>query len=620
VPTNGDMRTLCLASVCVAVATATLASGAALAKDARPVGAPKNLHGFLLKPNEPVTTVFPRTPAFSWAPVRGARCYEFELATSRAFSSNTVIWSNVRDDAAAKACQAVPADSGATTGAASDPTSDPTTTPVTATATPSTTPDLLEPLRVPAVSIDLVLPWFTGNPYALYARVRAVTSRGSTHWSKSFGFNMRWQSRPAPMKAAQGMVRWTSVDGATGYQVWYPQIGKSFSTNTNAADERELYIFHRAEANWWSNVQWRVRAVRRVSGTIGNGLPSVSFGQWSPTYLGVNPTPTTGPIKLLAAISDHTSTPGNPKAHELMPSLTFGGDQGMDGRAYKYFRAYVSTDRDCVNIVFKGSVVGSPAFAPRTSGPLKLPTSDVEVANFEARTFPHAISDDKAEPADVSWSADWRPVLASENITTSAEPVATEGPVDESQTVVQAKVDLPDIDFPSTRYYWTVVPVDFVYNPTNDSTSSKEKKGFVDIESPQDACQAGRVASFGKESAGVRTGNGSGTPFVSGLSPDGRFLNSTHPRPTVYSTPLVAWEPAVGATAYQVEWSKTRYPWRATGAVKTFATSAILTLPSGTWYYRIRGLNQTQMRRAEMAWSSPVALKIAAPRFTISGG
>jgi hypothetical protein len=621
VPTNEDMRTLRLASVCVAVATATLASGAALAKDARPVGPPSNLHGFLLKPTEPTTRVFPRTPAFAWSPVRGAQCYEFELATSRSFSSNSVIWSNVQDDAAAKACQAVPADTGATTGAASDPTTDPAAAAAAAAATSSGVPAaLLQPLRVPAVSVDLVLPWFTGNPYAIYARVRAVTSRGSTRWSTAFGFNMRWQSRPAPMKSAQGMVRWTTVEGATGYQVWYPQIGKSFSTNTNTADQREMYIFHRNDPTWWSNVQWRVRAVRRVSGTIANGLPSVSYGQWSPTYLAVNPALATGPIKLVSAVSDRSSTRFNPKAHELMPSLNFSGDQGFDGRAYNYFRAYVATDRDCVNIVFKGSVTGSPAFAPRTSGPLKLPTTLSDVAIYEARTFPHAISDDKAEPADVSWSADWRPLLASENLSASTATPPPDAPVDESQTVVQAKVDLPDIDFPSTRYFWTVVPVDFQENPTNDTLAAKEKKGFVDIESPQDACQAGRVASFGKESDGVRTGNGAGTPFVSGLSPNGRFLNSTRARPTVYSTPLVAWEPATGATAYQVQWSKTRYPWRAAGTVKTFATSAILSLPSGAWYYRIRGLNQAQMRRAEMAWSPPVAVKVATPKFTISGG
>ncbi len=613
-PTTEDMRTLLLASVCVAVATATLASGAALAKDARQVGPPKSLHGFLLKPNEPVTRVFPRTPAFAWSPVRGAQCYEFELATSRSFSSNSVIWSNVQDAAGAKACQAVPADTGATTGSASDPTVEGAAPVVT---TPATTPALLQPLRVPAVSVDLVLPWFTGNPYALYARVRAVTNSGSTKWSSPFGFNMRWQSRPAPQQSPQGMVRWTTVEGATGYQVWYPQIGKSFSTNTNTADQRELYIFHRNDPTWWSNVQWRVRAVRRVSGTIANGLPSVSFGQWSPTYLAVNPALATGPITLSAAISDRSSTRYNPKAHELMPSLAFNGDQGFDGRAYKYFRAYVSTDRDCVNVVFKGSVVGSPAFAPRTSGPLKLPPAASDIATFEAKPFPQAVPDDKSEGTNVAWTADWRPFTATETVpaSTTTAPTTTDGPVDESQTVVQARVDLPDVDFPSTRYYWTVVPVDNQVNPSDET-----KFGYVDVETPQDACQAGRVASFGKESDGVRTGNSSGTPFVSGLAPNGRFMNSTGARPTVYSTPLVAWEPATGATAYQVQWSKTRYPWRAAGTVKTFATSMILSLPSGTWYYRIRGLNQAQIRRAEMAWSAPVALKVATPKFTISGG
>lgn len=614
------MRTLRLASVCVAVATATLASGAALAKDARPLGAPKNLHGFQLKPTEPTTRVFPRTPAFAWNPVRGARCYEFELSTSRSFSSNSVIWSNVNDDAKAKTCQAVPADPGATTGAASNPNpTDPNAPPTSSTPTSGTPTGMLEPLRVPAVSVDLALPWFTGSPYALYARVRAVGTKGPSAWGKSFGFNMQWQSRPAPLAAPSGLIRWSTVEGATGYQVWYPQIKKSFTTNTNVADQRELFIFHRDNAEWWSHVQWRVRAVRRVSGTIANGIPSVSYGQWSPTYLSVNPALKTGRITLNSALSDAASTRATARAHELMPGLSFSGDQGLDGQAYQYFRAYVATDRDCVNVVFKGSVIGSPAFAPRTSGPLKLPIDEAAIAKYEAKDFPAAASDDKTEGADVSWTADWRPLLASESIVEQQESASTDPTVasDESKNVVQARVDLPDVDFPSTRYYWTVVPVDFQKNPTYDEDSAKEKKGFVDIESPQDACQAGRVASFGKESDGVKTGNGSGAPFVSGLSPDGRFLNATKRRPVVYSTPLVAWEPATGATAYQVQWSRTKYPWRAAGTVKTFATSAILNLAPGMWYYRVRGLNQAQMRRAEMAWSAPSAVKVAAPKFTI---
>lgn len=612
------MRTPRIATVCVALIVATLVSGSALAKDAKTPAPPKNLRGFLLKPNEPVTHVFPRTPAFAWAPVRGAYCYEFELATSRSFSSNTVIWSNVQDDAGSRACQPVPADKGATTGSASDPT------PATTTPAASTEPTAEIPaLRVPAVSVDLVLPWFTGNPYAVYARVRAITASGATRWSTPFGFDMRWQSRPAPRSAAPGLVRWSTVEGATGYQVWYPKIGKSFSTNTNVADLRDFYTFHRGDSNWWRTVQWRVRAVRRISGTIANGLPSVSYGQWSPVFVGTNPALTSGPIRLSAAISDRSSTRRSVKRHELMPAFSFTGDQAADGTSYRYFRVYVATDRDCVNVVFRGSVIGSPGFAPRTSGPLKLPVDEAAIAAAEARAFPKATPDDAVEGVELTWLSDWRPVTASESLpatTTTTTPAAGEEapPTDESQTVVQARVDLPDVDFRTTRYFWTVVPVDFQQNPSYDDTATKAKKGYIDVESPQDACQAGRVLSFGKQSDPAETGAASGAPFVSGLSPNGRFLNAARKSPIVFSTPLVAWKPVTGATAYQVQWSRSRYPWRSAGIVKTFATSTVLDLPAGKWYYRVRGLNQTQLRRAEMAWSAPVAVKVAAPRFSIA--
>ncbi len=609
------MRTPRIATVCVALIVATLVSGSALAKDAKTPAPPKNLRGFLLKPNEPLTHVFPRTPAFSWAPVRGAYCYEFELATSRGFSSNSVIWSNVQEDASSRQCQAVPADKGATTGSASDPA------PQTGTTTPTTPSSVIPTLRVPAVAVDLVLPWFTGNPYAVYARVRAITANGASRWSKSFGFNMRWQSRPAPRSAASGLVRWSPVEGATGYQVWYPKLGKSFSTNTNVADLRDFYTFHRGDSNWWRTVQWRVRAVRRISGTIANGLPSVSYGQWSPVFVGTNAALTSGPIRLSAAISDRASTRRGAKRHELMPAFSFTGDQAADGSAHQYFRVYVATDRDCVNVVFRGSVIGSPAFAPRTSGPLKLPADEAAIAAAEARAFPKAIPDDAVEGVELTWLSDWRPVIASETLSATTAPApapGTEAPTDESQTVVQARVDLPDVDFRSTRYFWTVVPVAFQQNPSYDDAATKAKKGYVDVESPQDACQAGRVLSFGKESDPAETGSGSGAPFVSGLSPNGRFMNASRTSPTVFSTPLVAWKPVTGATAYQVQWSRSRYPWRASGLVKTFATSTVLDLPTGKWYYRVRGLNQTQLRRAEMAWSAPVAVRVAAPRFSIA--
>ena len=66
-------------------AVALLGTLAATSAAAAPPGAPKGLRGFELRPNETSTHTFSRTPAFAWNPVRGASCYEFELATSRSF-------------------------------------------------------------------------------------------------------------------------------------------------------------------------------------------------------------------------------------------------------------------------------------------------------------------------------------------------------------------------------------------------------------------------------------------------------------------------------------------------------------------------------------------------------
>jgi len=84
-----------------------------------------------------------------------------------------------------------------------------------------------------------------------------------------------------------------------------------------------------------------------------------------------------------------------------------------------------------------------------------------------------------------------------------------------------------------------------------------------------------------------------------------------------YGTPLVAWEPVNGAVEYEIQVSKTLSPWRTLGSLKTGATSALLQLPAGRWYYRVRGLNPLLPGRPEMTWSKSVLLRIAKPRFKI---
>jgi hypothetical protein len=602
-----QLRLAAFALALFAVAGTTFAGATSLSTPA-----PKNLRGFLLRSNEPTSHTFPRTPAFAWAPVRGALCYEFELGTSKRFTQNSLIWSNVSYAVGGKpACRTASVGSSAGdaqlgTGSSSKPTPSDTTS-----QTDPLVKSTIPPLRVPAVSVDVALPWFTGSPFALYTHVRAITNHGATAWSQPFGFNMRWPSVPTPLKAEPGMVRWTSVPGATAYQVWYLEAGKVFSTHTNVADEREYYTFH-PDPSWASSVRWRIRAVRRVYGAIPNGLPAVSYGPWSPIYTSTNPPLSSGQLSMRLAISDKVSDGRKQSAHELMPALTYSGNI-VGGRAYALFRPYAFTDKDCVNVVYIGSVVGGPAYAPRNTGPLKLPTSDADLELATTTFLPDANNEGP------TFSADGQTVVTNEAVTSatgssgsgsgsgsSATPPA--GSSGYSSLVTGAKVDLPDLNFPSTRYYWTVVPVVAFLDDSGGLT-------YHDVEVPQDACAAGRIESFGKGSEPVVTT--SGTPFVSGMSPQGRLLASVSSRPVVYGTPLVSWQPAKAASAYEVQWSRKAYPWNTAGSKKTYATSALLHLRPGKWYYRVRGLNLEQLRVPFMNWSAPVRITVARPTFRL---
>ena len=68
----------------------------------------------------------------------------------------------------------------------------------------------------------------------------------------------------------------------------------------------------------------------------------------------------------MADVSDRVSTPGRPDVHSLVPAFLFAGDGDSPG--LELHRVYVFSDSDCVNPVHIGSVVGRPAYAPRTRG------------------------------------------------------------------------------------------------------------------------------------------------------------------------------------------------------------------------------------------------------------
>src|SRR5204863_5618187 len=89
--------------------------------------------------------------------------------------------------------------------------------------------------------------------------------------------------------------------------------------------------------------------------------------------------------------------------------------QALDGTATELYRAYVFTDSDCVNVVFRSAIIGSPAYAPRTTGPAKLPVSQPEVDSARTHFLPDGI-----EPQ--SFMADTAAILPTEMDKPSAQP------------------------------------------------------------------------------------------------------------------------------------------------------------------------------------------------------
>ena len=560
------------------VCATTLLSGSALAQGEKSLSAPQGLKPFLLRASEPAAHDFPRTPSFSWAPTSGAYRYEFQLAKTTNFQDGTIFWAS-------------------------------------------------SSLKSPAVAIPLTLPWMTGAPYAAYARVRAVTRKGTTPWSSGYGFNIRWKDVPRQTTSYQGLARWTPVEGATSYQVWFTDINRVVETRVNAVDQREFYAFHQG-ANFTGAIRWRVRAVRRVAKLQGFITP-VNYGPWSGpgSFTSTNKAMDDGVVRPLAAVTAlATSTPGSPKAHEMTPAFVFAGSRAASGVKYDLYRVYVFSDQQCVNTVLRGAIVGGPAYAARNNGTLKLPTDAKAIADA-ANTILELGDEGKtytaegilAKPASETTPAATggtpaTPTPPTTGAPTTGAPPATSATPEQASNSVWPKVELLESGWPNGRFFWTVVPVKLVAKIGSDGKTSSYE--YYDAELPQDACASGRVLAFGKASSPVVAGQG--TAYASGLSPKGRLIASAGDKP-FYGSPLVAWLPAPGADTYQIEWSPSRYPWRAVKRLSVDGgTAKTLPLKPGAWWYRVRGINDALPTGHQfMGWSPPLQLKVAKPKFRL---
>jgi hypothetical protein len=419
---NEGVRVIRIASLfaVAALAASAHASSAGLA-------APSGLHGFMLRADETASTSFHRTPSFAWNPVAGATRYQFQLATTSTFRDNGILYDNAQ---------------------------------------------LLTPVEAP----PLTLPWITGSPHALYARVRSFSASGVTPWSAPFGFDVVPPTPPTPLPSYPGLLRWTPIEGVNGYQVWLIDTGKMEFVRTNVLDEREFYTFHQAQS-WIGTVRWRIRAVRNDTANRINGIPVSHVGAWSPIYSSSNSAPSGGPITLIGTLSDVFSD-GSPSApaQRLMPSFLWSGNQSLSGTQAELFRVYVYTDRQCLNLVYSSALVGSPAYAPRPFGPLALPGDATSVSAARASYLADGLeagglSFDGAAVTPTEQSADATPTTQVPGDVPSAAngaPPPSSGSGSSSGSSsggisivgrLGAPVDLWDTNWPESGYYWTVVPV-----------------------------------------------------------------------------------------------------------------------------------------------------------------
>ena len=172
-------------------------------------------------------------------------------------------------------------------------------------------------------------------------------------------------------RRSPGLVRWKPVEGATSYEVWFVDAGKVITTTTNVADEREYYTFHHDPPG--PAVVQLARPRRPAALRLGcrTGCRP-SYGPWSPSTSSVNP-PASRPGRSPARdASDTTSRRDDAPRRTASRPGSSSRHTATTGSPAALFRVYVATDRQCVNIVFTGAVVGSPAYAPAHDGPIVL--------------------------------------------------------------------------------------------------------------------------------------------------------------------------------------------------------------------------------------------------------
>jgi len=638
-----------LAAVCFAVLV--LASGASA--HSLQIAAPTGLHAFLLRADEPSATSFPRTPAFAWNPVPGALRYQFQLANSAPFRENAIVYSAKLKSPVAAPTTTLPWITSMMHARVRAILADDVTpwsaqfnfdmTPPDAPQALASYPGMLH--WTPVEGADAYEVWLIDVPQLVTVFTNVLDEREfyTLHRTSSWMGSVRWRiralrydrdgnQRSNGLPAVTSYTQWSTVYSSTnpvysaGKITLTGTLSDVFSGDPDAPAHKLMpgFLFSGDQTLDGRSAEFFRVYVSTDSGCLNTVFTSPIIG--SPAYA---PRPFQGPVGLpstldgvAAARSSYLTGGSEPTGRTLDGALVTVNETLPQATP----TVAVPSDSDTDPGGLLGSSPGGPAqltLLTDFGAPVDLWDTEEEQSRgywwtvvAVGSTSPGALSTNVS--GATALAATVLPVLngsafASGDVITIGAPTN-----EETATVVSSSSSSLSLAAPLKNKHG---PPETVVRSTTGSTLT-----YRDLELAADVCRAGRVARFAKNSEpSLTTG---GELFATGLSSKGRLISAQRGS-TFYGNPLVAWTPALGATSYEVQWSKKLYPFKpepnpenanAPGTM-TLGTAAVLPLSAGTWYYRVRGFDYSLPTNAQqMSWSDPAKIVVAKPKFRIVGG
>lgn len=636
------MRASRLAAVCLAVLALAPAAGARVELRA----APTDLHAFLLRADEPRTASFARTPAFAWNPVPGAVRYQFQLATSATFRENSIVYSakSLKTPVAAPAVtlpwisdmfharvRAILANSATPWSRLYNFDMDAPPAPTALASYPGL-------LRWEAIEgADGYEIWFldVNNPNpkkeVVYTNVLDEREFYTFHRDTKWTGSVRWRIRALRAdnersKRQNGVPVVTYGPWSSPYISSNPQykggpiqlIGTvSDVVSTSASSETHKlmpgFVFSGDQAIDGTSAELFRVYVFTDRSCLNRVYTSALVG--GPAYA---PRPY-GPLQIPSSPAAARSTYLPDGAEAQSYTYDFEPVQSTESLPQATPTTAVPDDSD----TDPGELATAPPAAPQqitVSGNLGAPVDLWDTQSIGGYWWtvvpvgivvPGALSTNLSAPGALV-GATTISVVNSAGLSTGDVLVVGNATNQDNVTVVSVSGSIVTL----------AAPLKFAHGSGEPVVRSGGTPFYRDLELPQEVCAApyNRVARFTKNSEPSLTA--AGELFATGLSRKGKLRTDS----PFYGYPMVAWTPALGASAYEVQWSKTRAPFNprpnpenenAPGTM-TLGTAAVLPLAPGTWYYRVRGFNYSLPTNAQqMAWSDPAKIVVLKPQFTV---